>query len=542
MSSASCDCKPGPNERQYVHLAFFAFGNDGDEKLKNGSNPLVIAVMPKKTMKVDTKVIPDESLFGAEDATPKAAAAAPKRKDSDKASTPKAAKAAVDSDSDSDDEPAKPAVKKVPTPKASSQKASSQKAGKSNAKSAAADSDDEDEEETKPTAKASSKAGKSKAKSAAADSDDEDEEETKPTAKAAKSKDSDSESSTSSKKSRKKAVPTDAVMKFVEDLLRNNTDGHGSINVKAISTLLHSDETKQELTEVLQKATPASRQKKDPDAPKRPRNAYLYFCQDHREELKKEHPSLKGPDITAKLAEMWGALSPKKKKKYEEMNEQDKQRYESEMKEYDPDSFKPKKPKKAKTAFLCFSVDMRNEVKAKHPKLPAKEITAELGRMWREDYADENEVKQNKLRAKWIKMAEEDAARYKAEMDQWMIDHPEEAEELRKKEEAKKSKGKAKKTKSTEDDEDEEKTKSAASDDDEDEDEEKEKKMSKSKKTKEPAESNTGMVKFMTERRAELTKAQPNLSPAQIAAKLKAEWEKMSKDERAEWEEDDDDE
>lgn len=54
--------------------------------------------------------------------------------------------------------------------------------------------------------------------------------------------------------------------------------------------------------------------KKDPDAPKRNKSAYMFFCDDKRAEVKKEFPDLKMTDVSKKLAEKWKALTDSDKK------------------------------------------------------------------------------------------------------------------------------------------------------------------------------------------------------------------------------------
>lgn len=49
------------------------------------------------------------------------------------------------------------------------------------------------------------------------------------------------------------------------------------------------------------------RQRKDPDAPKRPMSAYFLFAQDHRPEYKEDN--MQPQEITKALAERWKALS-----------------------------------------------------------------------------------------------------------------------------------------------------------------------------------------------------------------------------------------
>ena len=80
--------------------------------------------------------------------------------------------------------------------------------------------------------------------------------------------------------------------------------------------------------------------KKDPNAPKAPLSAFMYFQQKNRQFVKllleKEHPELKlsGADVSQKLGEMWRDLPAEQKKPFEELAEQDRNRYNEEMKRY----------------------------------------------------------------------------------------------------------------------------------------------------------------------------------------------------------------
>uniref|UniRef100_A0A0G4IEK9 HMG box domain-containing protein n=1 Tax=Chromera velia CCMP2878 TaxID=1169474 RepID=A0A0G4IEK9_9ALVE len=78
--------------------------------------------------------------------------------------------------------------------------------------------------------------------------------------------------------------------------------------------------------------------KKDPNAPKKPRSAYILFTADKRAEITKKTPAL-AKEITkvAKMCgEAWGKLKDADKKKYQDLAVKDKARYEKEMKSYKP--------------------------------------------------------------------------------------------------------------------------------------------------------------------------------------------------------------
>jgi hypothetical protein len=143
-----------------------------------------------------------------------------------------------------------------------------------------------------------------------------------------------------------------------------------------------------------------TRQKKDANAPKRPLSAYIIYCQEQREMLKKKNPDLKATELTSQLGNMWKSLSDDKKKQYMTKHEKERERYQREMKDYSPPQReeeedkksrrKSKKdvsssrPKRAPSAYIIFCQDKRAEVKEKNPSFGPKEITSKLGELWRE--------------------------------------------------------------------------------------------------------------------------------------------------------------
>ena len=59
-----------------------------------------------------------------------------------------------------------------------------------------------------------------------------------------------------------------------------------------------------------------NKKKKDPNAPKRPRSAYIIYCNDMREEVKKANPNAKHADFMQLVGQMWSNLSPNRKQEY----------------------------------------------------------------------------------------------------------------------------------------------------------------------------------------------------------------------------------
>lgn len=169
------------------------------------------------------------------------------------------------------------------------------------------------------------------------------------------------------------------------------------------------------------------RKVKDPNAPKRSKSSYLFFCGDEREKIKAEDPEMSAKDITAELGARWKKLkdnNPKLVAKYEAMAKADKERYCSEKESYVPPQgadlyvekgkkFKdPNAPKRAKSSYLFFCADNREKVKDENPDITAKEITAELGNRW--NILKEDGKRQAEYQ-KYLDMAEKDKARYARE-------------------------------------------------------------------------------------------------------------------------------
>ncbi|PIA17844.1 high mobility group box, partial [Coemansia reversa NRRL 1564] len=70
----------------------------------------------------------------------------------------------------------------------------------------------------------------------------------------------------------------------------------------------------------------------DPNKPKRPLSAYMYFSQEKRPEVKKDNPDATFGSIGKILGQMWTSLAESEKAPYLGLAQKDKVRYESEKK------------------------------------------------------------------------------------------------------------------------------------------------------------------------------------------------------------------
>ncbi|OWF35880.1 FACT complex subunit SSRP1-like isoform X2 [Mizuhopecten yessoensis] len=82
-----------------------------------------------------------------------------------------------------------------------------------------------------------------------------------------------------------------------------------------------------------------SDKEKDPSAPKKPANAFLLFCQQQRATvqeayLKENKEEISNHELTKRLAHLWNSLNPEQKRVFYDLYEQEKERYDREVKEY----------------------------------------------------------------------------------------------------------------------------------------------------------------------------------------------------------------
>jgi len=173
---------------------------------------------------------------------------------------------------------------------------------------------------------------------------------------------------------------------------------------------------RKDLIKLMTNAT-SGKTKKDPNAPKKGRSKYIFFCKANRDEVKNKNPNMSNLDITKELGLLWKKLSEDKKKPYEKLAEQDKLRFQQEKETYVPpphlEDVKSKKkvntgPKKAKTAYICFSKVERVKVKDEFPDMSAQDIMRTVGVRWKKLTEEEKEPYQ--------KMALEDKERFNAEL------------------------------------------------------------------------------------------------------------------------------
>lgn len=156
------------------------------------------------------------------------------------------------------------------------------------------------------------------------------------------------------------------------------------------------------------------------DKPRGRMSAYAFFVQTCREEHRKKHPNenVVFAEFSKKCAERWKTMNDGEKKRFHQMADKDKKRFDSEMADYKPPkgdkskkrkrSKDPNAPKRPLSAFFWFCNDERPKVRQENPDNSVGEVAKELGRRWN-DVGDETKSKYEALAAK-------DKARYEKEL------------------------------------------------------------------------------------------------------------------------------
>lgn len=175
-------------------------------------------------------------------------------------------------------------------------------------------------------------------------------------------------------------ISWNSLTNILNDIISSNTNEQEYKNIMKVLK-----DKKDEISPLL--LSSKTKRIKDPNAPKKWKTSYIFFCSEQRELLRNQNQKYKTTEITSKLADMWKKLSPSERVKYEELSNKDKERYNEEKTTYSsPEEFKKKeKPliKRPTTSYMYFCMDERVNIKNENPTMSAKEITSQLGKRWR---------------------------------------------------------------------------------------------------------------------------------------------------------------
>ena len=227
------------------------------------------------------------------------------------------------------------------------------------------------------------------------------------------------------------AMIMDLVKKFLED---NHCED-------IVDAWMEKNEEVDKIVKKATKKTSKGSSPKDPNKPKRGRSSYIFFCSDKRTEIKESMTGDPKPaDVMREMGARWRGLKESSKKsdmsdvkRYEEMAAQDKTRFAQEMETYVPMSdeeiagLKPAKkgrkksttkdttkPKRSRSAYIFFGMEMRSVLKEENPDVDSKQITSLLGELWSR-YKEEEEFAEDMERFK--EMASNDKERYNTEIE-----------------------------------------------------------------------------------------------------------------------------
>lgn len=158
------------------------------------------------------------------------------------------------------------------------------------------------------------------------------------------------------------------------------------------------------LARLYAQGTAKKRPKKDPNAPKGAKSAYMCYNAAVRPKIAAENPGMAVTEIAKIIGAKWNGLTDEEKVEYNQQAQEDKERYKRDMADYKPpegfdasgaSSSSPTKakkkrvkkdpnaPKKPMQAYFLFSQDQRAKVKAENPDLGTKDIARQLGQMWK---------------------------------------------------------------------------------------------------------------------------------------------------------------
>ena len=198
---------------------------------------------------------------------------------------------------------------------------------------------------------------------------------------------------------------------FVLDFIKKHKDNTDILNTWT------SENTQKSLEKILK----STRNKKDPNKPKRGRSSYILFCDDYRPIVKEKFPNLSNKEKTSKLAELWREFketNSSKLNEYEQESLKERQIYKEKMETYEDNNVKSKKEAKSKPK------DKKEEDK---PKEEDKS----------KDKKEEDKSKDKKEEDKSKEKKEEDKSKEKKEEDKYKKEKKEEDKYKKEKKEEK---------------------------------------------------------------------------------------------------------
>jgi len=140
---------------------------------------------------------------------------------------------------------------------------------------------------------------------------------------------------------------------------------------------------------------PAKKLRKDPNAPKKPLSAFLYFSKEARPKLPEGTSFIEGGH---ELGRQWKSLSDEDKSPYRAQAEADKKRYAVDIESYQPDKAflakrkkasypslvkDPDRPKRGRTAYFVWCDETRDKLRKEFPKKTMGELSKLMSEGWK---------------------------------------------------------------------------------------------------------------------------------------------------------------
>lgn len=171
---------------------------------------------------------------------------------------------------------------------------------------------------------------------------------------------------------------------------------------------------------------------RDSNAPKRNLSAYLLYQNAMRDQFKADNPGMTFGQLSKYTSHMYTSLTPQEKGEWNLRAQQDKARFDEEMRSYVPPpghdaqgnlvedrpavkrQKKPKDPnapKRARGSFVFFTFEMRPKIMAEFPGIKFIEMGSIMGERWRALSPEE--------KGRFEEMARNDKGRFTKEMQEY---------------------------------------------------------------------------------------------------------------------------
>jgi len=136
--------------------------------------------------------------------------------------------------------------------------------------------------------------------------------------------------------------------------------------------------------------------KKDKNAPKGPKNGYLFYMADVRTKRTEQHPDKEPKEITKLVADEWNSLGEKRKQKYQEMADEDKARYKRELKAYKKKKRAERSESESESESTSRSPKKKSSGKSKEKKKEESDSESRGSKKKRKNYSSEDSVSEKK--------------------------------------------------------------------------------------------------------------------------------------------------